>query len=516
MRRRPAVPASPASEAIARGPDSPRSGLVWRSVRACPRERVRELPGDERIPAGLDTLTHAVTIRRPPRDVWPWLVQMGAGSRAGWYSYDWLDNGRQPSATRILPELQDPRVGTIFPAAPGMTEGFTLLAIEPERVLTLGWMGPDDTAQVTWTFLLEEVAPDVTRLLVRVRAGASYRFHGLPVPLTRIAARIVHFVMQRKQLLGIARRAETSMRSPSAFRTPEGEAAFLAAYDAALRLWPVPYAELAISTPFGRTHVVVSGPENAPPLVLLHGYMATSAMWAPNVADFTTTHRVYAIDVMGQPSRSIPAEPIRNPADYVAWLTATLNGLQLDRVSLVGMSFGGWLALRYAVDAPERVQQLVLLSAGGLLPIARPFRLRGMLMVLVPTRCAVSSFMRWAGFADTPGERDARPVLELMYLGIKHFRMPTETLRVAATPLSDKELRTIHMPVLLLMGDREVICDAAQALDRARRLIPHFEGAIVAGCSHDMCFGQHRLVDARVRTFLDSTRPDGRVVRSVA
>ena len=74
-------------------------------------ERARALPGDERIPQAIDTLTHGVTIRRPPRDVWPWLVQMGAGSRAGWYSYDWLDNGRQPSATRIVPELQHPAVG---------------------------------------------------------------------------------------------------------------------------------------------------------------------------------------------------------------------------------------------------------------------------------------------------------------------------------------------------------------------------------------------------------------------
>ena len=197
--------------------------LAWPSVRATTHERTRTLPGDERIPAALDTLTHAVTIRRPPRDVWPWVVQMGAGSRAGWYSYDWLDNGRQPSATRILPELQHPSIGTVFAAAPGITEGFTLLAIEPERMLMLGWPASDGTPEVTWTFVLDEVAPGVTRLLVRVRGGENYRFRGMPLPLTRIAVRIVHFVMQRKQLLGIARRAETTMPYPSTFRVPEGE-----------------------------------------------------------------------------------------------------------------------------------------------------------------------------------------------------------------------------------------------------------------------------------------------------
>jgi membrane protease YdiL (CAAX protease family) len=179
-----------------------------RSVNATPEERRRALPGDERIPDAIATLTHAVTIRRPPRDVWPWLAQMGAGSRAGWYSYDWLDNRRQPSATRIVPELQHPVVGTTFPALPGLTDGFVALAVERERVLVLGWPAP---TEVTWTFCLDEVAPGVTRLLVRVRGGPGYRFHGLPLPLTRVVVRVIHFIMQQKQLLGIARRAEMNL-----------------------------------------------------------------------------------------------------------------------------------------------------------------------------------------------------------------------------------------------------------------------------------------------------------------
>ena len=134
---------------------------------------------------------------------------MGAGSRGGWYSYDWLDNVRQPSEGRIVPELQHPAIGTIFPALPGVTEGFILLAIEHERMLMLGWLAPDGTPDVTWTFVLDQVAPDVTRLLVRARGGTGYRFHGLPLLLTKLVARVVHFIMQRKQLLGIKRRAES-------------------------------------------------------------------------------------------------------------------------------------------------------------------------------------------------------------------------------------------------------------------------------------------------------------------
>jgi len=286
------------------------------------------------------------------------------------------------------------------------------------------------------------------------------------------------------------------------FKTPEGEAAFVAAYNAAMRLWPVPYEELQIPSRFGRTHVVVSGRKEAPPLVLLHGYMATSVMWGPNIADFSKDYRVYAIDVMGQPSKSIPMEPIRTPEEYAAWLAATLDGLHLDRIFLVGMSYGGWLALNFAIAAPERVQKLVLLSpGGGFVPMAKQFSVRGMLMVWFPTRLVVNWFMRWLGVTGP----DARPVLELTYLGLKHFRVPVETLRVMPVLFPDDRLRAMRVPTLLLIGDHEVICDPAMALARARQLFHDVQAELVPHSSHDMCFSQSRIVDARVIDFLQKT-----------
>jgi pimeloyl-ACP methyl ester carboxylesterase len=305
------------------------------------------------------------------------------------------------------------------------------------------------------------------------------------------------------------------MSYPSSFKTPEGEARFLAAYDAALKSWPVPYEEIDVPTRFGKTHVVVCGPKTAPPLVLLHGYMATLTMWSPNIAAFSKDYRVYAVDVMGQPSKSIPGDPICNVADFVSWLTATLDALHLDRVFLVGMSFGGWLALNYAVAVPQRVRKLVLLSPGGLLPMVREFRVRGMVMVSLPSRLTVNTFFHWLGFSD----RAYANALEMIYLGLKHFQMPFETVSVMPAVVSDDALRTMKVPTLMLIGDHEVISDPARALERARRLIPGFEGELVPGCRHDMCSSQHQIVNARVVEFLKTARTDDRSAaaeRSVA
>ena len=180
------------------------------SVRATRRERVRTLAGDELIPQPSGSLTHAVTIEGTPRDVWPWLAQMGAGSRAGWYSYDYLDNGRVPSARRVVAELQQISVGTVFPALPGATEGFELARFEPGRFLVLCWKAPDGACLVTWAFVLDNIGQNCTRLIVRARGGPGYRFHGLPQWGSLLLVRPIHFLMQRRQLLGIASRVEES------------------------------------------------------------------------------------------------------------------------------------------------------------------------------------------------------------------------------------------------------------------------------------------------------------------
>jgi pimeloyl-ACP methyl ester carboxylesterase len=451
------------------------------------------MAGDSVLVNPTHSQTHAITINARAENIWPWLVQMGY-RRGGLYSYDWLDRLfgylDRPSANRILPEFQHLVVGDEIPLGRG--QGFPVTAIEPCRSLVLA--GTNDGFHWVWQFGLYPLDNDRTRLVSRGTQRIPNTVTGwLFMRVMEPAA----FIMTRRMLLGLKERAETMAR-PTTFKTPEGESAFLAAYHAALNGWPVPHEETDVSTRFGSTHVITTGPKDAPALVLLHGYWATSAMWSRNIADFRD-YRVYAIDVMGQPSRSIPDEPVRSGADYVAWLTDTLNALHLDRISLVGMSFGGWLALAYAVTAPRRMQKLVLLSPGGLLPMVRRFSLQGMLMVFVPSRLTVNSFMHWLGFT----EDDARAVVDLMYLGLKHFRAPTETARVMPTVFSDEELRTIRVPVLLLIGEHEVMSDPAAALGRARRLIPNVQGELVPNCRHDMCISQHRIVDARVLDFLN-------------
>jgi hypothetical protein len=180
-------------------------------VRATPGERSQTLAGDNLISQPIGSVNHAITIRRPPSAVWPWLAQMGS-DRAGWYAYDIIDNGGHDSAERILPEYQNIGVGSVFPALPGAKDVFVVAQCEPEHSLVLSWRLPGGQYQTTWAFVLEQTQPGKTRLIVRGRVASGYRPYGLPEWLALPTGGLAHFIMQRKQLLGIARRAESDAR----------------------------------------------------------------------------------------------------------------------------------------------------------------------------------------------------------------------------------------------------------------------------------------------------------------
>ncbi len=173
------------------------------------------------------------------------------------------------------------------------------------------------------------------------------------------------------------------------FKTPQGQARYLAAYEATLALWPVTVESFPVPTRFGTTHVNACGPRGAHPVVLLHELGISGTMWYQNVADLSRSYRVYALDTIGDAGKSICTRSLRTGADFVAWLSDVFSHLELESAHVVGMSYGGFLSLTLAIVTPARVTKLALLApAGSLLPFAARFYLRVMVAGLLPFRFA--------------------------------------------------------------------------------------------------------------------------------
>jgi proline iminopeptidase len=190
---------------------------------ATAQEQTEPLPGDDLLPAESGA-THAITIAAGPAAVWPWLAQMGFG-RAGWYSHDLLDHSGRPSAEEVRPELQAIAEGDLLPSSAGARTYFEVLRLHQGAHLVLGfhmvwpfrsarWADPSTRAwqRATWTFVLRPAGDGATRLVARAR-GAS-RPAWLWAPWDAFFS-VAHVPMQRRQLLGIRRRAERAARGAS-------------------------------------------------------------------------------------------------------------------------------------------------------------------------------------------------------------------------------------------------------------------------------------------------------------
>ena len=177
----------------------------WQLKWGATREEIRlNLPGDEVVSWPTFSATRAVTVDAKPEAIWPWLVQIGFG-RAGWYSYDLLDNLGRHSAQGIIPDLQHLEVGDLVPLGPGSDSGMRVKAFEPNRWL-LWW--DSKIRLTTWAWSLDPMSDGRTRLLTRVRARPSW--HHPTTAIWLLLTEAADFPMMRKCLLGIKRRAEAS------------------------------------------------------------------------------------------------------------------------------------------------------------------------------------------------------------------------------------------------------------------------------------------------------------------
>jgi len=190
--------------------------LRWGATAA---ELAAPYPGADIIPGSRRTATMAVTIDAPPSAIWPWLAQMGC-DRAGWYSWDRLDNGGVPSAERVNPEWQDVAVGDRWSSVPSGSTWFEVAAVEAQRFLALrasidisrgrpfdvSRMRPRLYSDSTWAFLLEELPGERTRLVVS--GYAADRPHRLLALANFLVWEPAHWVMQTRQFANLRRRAE--------------------------------------------------------------------------------------------------------------------------------------------------------------------------------------------------------------------------------------------------------------------------------------------------------------------
>ncbi|WP_433499323.1 alpha/beta fold hydrolase [Sphaerimonospora sp. CA-214678] len=277
-------------------------------------------------------------------------------------------------------------------------------------------------------------------------------------------------------------------------------AAFLAAYDAVLDLWPVPVEPIDLPSAYGTTRVNACGPADGPPLILLHGGGTTAATWFANVADLARRHRVYAVDRIGEPGRSIRGErPPRDVPDLLDWLDGVLDGLGIEDTTICGHSYGGWIALTHGLHAPRRVRRLVLLDPTQCFKGFRVgYLARALPSLIRPSASRARAFLTW----ETGGAETDPAWLRLYGLAAE---FPDTKVVIGKRPRPEL-LRTLTTPTLVLLAGRGRAHAPHHVASAIARTLPHAETAVLPNLSHHaMPWHEAADLNTRVVDFLDRT-----------
>ncbi|MFF8633856.1 alpha/beta fold hydrolase [Streptomyces pilosus] len=251
--------------------------------------------------------------------------------------------------------------------------------------------------------------------------------------------------------------------------------AFDVTYDELRARWPDSTDERDIDTPYGRTRVHVYGPADGTPLVLLHGGAATGLVWFANAPALGRRHQIHAVDILGDAGRTVRGgTPLKTADDLTGWLDALLDGLGLAATHLCGHSYGAWLAVRYALHAPQRVDRLALIDPTQVFAGFRPlYLLRALPLLIRPSQARAAAFLAW----ETAGVHPDGTWQRLYALAAT---VPGRKLIAGARPRA----ADLRMPVLVVLAEHSRAHDAGKVADRARRELPRSKVVVLPGATH--------------------------------
>lgn len=266
------------------------------------------------------------------------------------------------------------------------------------------------------------------------------------------------------------------------------DTAFPVAYRSAFRHWERQPEPSSVQTPYGRTEILslaaaqASASAPAPPVVMLHGGGATSAVWSGLAPALARDRSVAAVDIVGDVGASVPSQlPLKTAADVVAWLDAVLDVVTVHQAPavLLGHSYGAWLATTYALARPERLAGLVLLDPTAVVAMQRASVLVRVLPELLgwirrtPERVRAEIERELAG-APVPGWW-----LDLVVSAASESRQYPTTKPPGKSALGELRVRT-----LVVMAGRSGMHDVAKVGQRCRAWLPDVDVVTDPAATH--------------------------------
>lgn len=289
------------------------------------------------------------------------------------------------------------------------------------------------------------------------------------------------------------------MTESDMFRTPEARDRMVAWADRFEANLAVPFERFEVATSFGETRGLIAGPPDAPPLVVLHGALASSAHVLPQLGPLVESRRIIAIDVIGQSPRSADCRLDLDDDSYARWFWEVADALKLDTFDLLAVSWGGFVGVKAALSSPERIRKLVLVAPAG---IVNGSAWKGFTKMGWPMMKYIKS----------PSDKNLQRVLEPLFTtrdpeweqffgqAIRDYR-----LDMRIPPLwKPAQTSGFKKPVLVLGADQDLSFPGDKLTRRARELFPQAETVLLENCKHCPPFTEEfrAMLAGKIEAFL--------------
>ncbi|WP_422425180.1 alpha/beta fold hydrolase [Bacillus sp. PSXD-155] len=280
------------------------------------------------------------------------------------------------------------------------------------------------------------------------------------------------------------------------------ETNYLQSYEKSLKLWPTSFSSYFVETSQGKTHIIESGNKLAQPLVLLHGAKMSSTMWYSNILKWSKHFRIMCIDILGDKNKSLPKKGFTDCLSYALWLKEVLHTLEINSTNIVGLSYGALHTVNFLTFFPEKVNKAVIMSPAATYIPFHPlffFYASGMMN----SREGVEKFLGWI----FENRYTVHPYIqEQLIAGMMwNNSVKNETLTEQGFPyiFTNQELAEIQTPMLLMLGENEVMYNPIEAFKCAENSSPNLTVELVKDVGHLMSMENPQYVNDRILEYFN-------------
>jgi pimeloyl-ACP methyl ester carboxylesterase len=241
-----------------------------------------------------------------------------------------------------------------------------------------------------------------------------------------------------------------------------------------------PYEAFYVDTPYGKTHIIECGKKHAKPLIIFHGVHAGSALTLDCIQDLTKDYHLYAIDTIGQATRSAETRINIKDDSFAIWADSVFEALELEQANVIGISYGAYLVQKLITHKPHRVNKAIM---------------------VVPSGLANGDF--WPSFKKlslplikyqiTKKDKDLRKFLEPFVPADDDFMFEFQKLILQGlhmdyrrpSILQAKDVKDFKNPVYLMVADNDIFFPGEKAIKQAKKVFPNLKGIhVLKNCKH--------------------------------